>query len=630
MPSQLERRIAQFTDWRIKLVAATDEFRSWQDTYGHADIEQTLRIYDLVEGLRNDRIRLAFLGESAEDKIGLINALLFSDLPGGLLPIGPGSEFLCATEIFHDPGEAPFVRVLPIDTRKRQESIAALRRSPIEWITMRLNADSPESIADAMRSLIEPLTVGIDEARSLNMTNVERSGDAVSIPAWRYALINLPHPMLKSGLIVFYSPSLQMLSAEPEVALRMASNAQSLLMVLGKELTPAVQNVWKQYAQNSRALKFVVLDSGAGADSGAAERVTQALDIPASNVFPIAIKQAVAERLAHKEPSKLTAGIEQLEKLHAEQLVPERQALLLSSVAKEIGPLVQSARQAVAARFIATIKEMQDLTSTSGKNRSVALDMLTRLESERKTYQKSVAAFNVTYSNLMARGQELLAALHDDRIEDILSHDKEFIEGAWTTAGMWKNIKGLFGYFSVQVEKILNYAIKLKEAVDGIYQNFHENFGLAKLSPPPLTLERHLEVMHALQENASRFCHDPFNIATYRDFLVKKFYNGLVEEARQQFELTRLDTEHWLRGALGPLNGQIMERQNLMLKRVENLRNLKDNLTSVQERLKQFDQQRIALKKQGEQLDQLRADLVLTAPTPAAKTASTEKSPASS
>ena len=86
MPSQLEQRIAQFTDWRTKLVAAIDDFRSWQDTYGHADIEQTLRIYDMVEGLRNDRIRLAFMGESAEDKIGIINALLFSDMPNGLLP----------------------------------------------------------------------------------------------------------------------------------------------------------------------------------------------------------------------------------------------------------------------------------------------------------------------------------------------------------------------------------------------------------------------------------------------------------------------------------------------------------------------------------------------------------------
>ena len=267
MPSQLELRIAQFTNWRTQLVSSIDEFRAWQDTYGHADIEQTLRIYDMVEGLRNDRIRLAFMGESAEDKIGLINALLFSDLPGGLLPLGAGSEFLCATEIYHDPSESPYVRVLPIDTRKKQESIANLRRSPIEWITMRLNPDSPESIAEATRSLMESRAVSIDEARSLTLTNVERSGDAVMIPAWRYALINMPHPMLKSGLIALYTPGPQMLAAEPEVALRIASSAQSLLMVLGKELANSSRDVWKQYAQNSQAHKFVVLDSGDGADA---------------------------------------------------------------------------------------------------------------------------------------------------------------------------------------------------------------------------------------------------------------------------------------------------------------------------------------------------------------------------
>lgn len=624
MPNQLEQRIAQFTSWREKLVASIDEFRVWQDSYGQADIEQTLRIYDLVEGLRNDRIRLAFMGESAEDKIGLINALLFADMPGGLLPLGPGCELLCATEIFHDPSESPYVRVLPMETRKREDSIATLRRSPVDWITMRLNPESPESIAEATRSLMESRAVSVDEAKSLTLTNVERSGDAVMIPAWRYALINLPHPMLKSGLIALYSPGSQMLAAEPEVAMRIAASAQSLLMVLGRELTPAARDVWKQFVQNSQAHKFTVLDSGSGADATAEAAVVQAFGIPASNVLSLPIKEAVAARLAHTDAADAETGFSRLEKMHAEKLVPERQALLLAAVAKEIGPLVQSARQAVAARFIATIKEMQDLTSTSGKNQSVAQDMLTRLEAERKNYQKSVAAFNVTYSDLTAKGQELLATLHDDRIEEILSHDREFIQGAWTTAGMWKSIQGLFGYFTTQVEKILNYAVKLREAVEGIYQQFHENFGLAKLSPPPLTLEKHLDSMHALEANARAFCHDPINIATYKDFLVKKFYDGLVEEARQTFELTRLDTEHWLRGALGPLNGQIMERQKLMLKRVENLRDLKDNQTSVQERIKTLDAQRQALKKQGEHLDQLRSNLALTAP-PAGKPAGAAK-----
>ncbi len=612
MPSPLELSITQFTAWREKLVAAIDEFRTWQDTYGQADIEQTLRIYDLAEGLRNDRIRLALLGESAEDKIGLINAMLFSDLPGGLLPSGPGSEFLCATEIFHDPSASPYVRVLPVDTRKKQESISALRASPIEWITMRLNPDSPESVWEAMCSLLETRTVSVDEAKSMNMTSVERSGDVVSIPAWRYALINMPHPMLKSGLIVLYTPNAQVLSTEPEIALRMSANAQTMVVVMTGELTQGAREVWQRCAQGSKAHKSIVLDTASGANATTVESVAKAFDFPASNIFLIPVKQAVKERLAPTQPASGNGnGIAQIERMHAEKLVPERRALLLSAVAKEIGPLVQSARQAVAARFIATIKEMQDLKSSSGKNQSVAQAMLARLETERMMYQKSVATFNVTYSDLMAKGQELLAALHEDRIEEILSHDREFIHGAWTTMGMWKNMQGLFGYFTLQVDKILNYAVKLKESVDGIYQSFHENFGLSKLASPPLTLEKYRESMLALEGNARSFCHDPINIAKYKDFVLKNFYDGLVAEARQQFEWTRLDTERWLRGALGPLKGQITERQTLMLRRVENLRNLKDNMTSVKDRLKGLDQQRQSLKKQGDHLDQLRTDLAL-------------------
>ena len=63
-----------------------------------------------------------------------------------------------------------------------------------------------------------------------------------------------------------------------------------------------------------------------------------------------------------------------------------------------------------------------------------------------------------------------------------------------------------------------------------------------------------------------------------------------------------------------------MERQTLMLKRVESLRNMKDNLTSVQERIKQLDTQRQSLKKQGEQLDQLRTNLALNTTPPSGKT----------
>ena len=621
MASQLEQRISQFTQWREQLVANVDEFQSWQDRYGQADIEQTLRIYDLIQGLRNARVRLAFLGESAQHKIGLINALLFPDVPDGLLPAALGAETICAIEIFHDPNEAPCVRMLPIETRKRAETIAALRRTTIEWVTTRLEAEAPTAVAAALAGLAETREVSAAEAQALNLP---ADGATVRIPAWRYALVNLPHPTLKSGLVAYYTPSPRLLAAEPEVALRMTASAQAVMMVADGALTPAAQAVWKQYAQTSRAHRLVVLDN-APASGVAADALAQALEVSPSQVFSLPLQDAIRARLQHREEDPAVENIRAIEKLCAEQIVPERQALLLSSVAKEIGPLVQSARQAVAARFISTVKEMQDLAAASGQNQSAAQEILARLEAERKTYQQSVATFNVTYSNLMAQGQELLAALADDRIAEFLSHDREFIEGAWTTPGMWKSMQGLFAYFTGQAQKILNYAGTLRNTVNGIYQNFHENFGLAKLDAPPLNLDKHLSAMQALETNTSEFCHDPINIATYKDFLVKKFYNGLVEEARQQFEFTRLDTERWLRGALGPLNTQIMERQNLMLKRVENLRNLKDNLSSVKERLRQLDQQRLSIKRQGDLLDQLRTSLALA---PAPTVAAAEKSAA--
>lgn len=597
MPGQFEISISKFTEWRRALVADIDEFRTWQDSYGHADIEQTLRIYDMVEGLRTDHIRLTLIGESAIHKIALINALLFPDTPGGLLPANAESAaYTCATEIFYDPNEPPYVRLLPIDTRKRGDSIATLRRSTIEWVTTRLDANSEESVASALASLSETRFVSPDERRALNLWN--DGNDQARVPTWRYALINLPLPALQSGLVAFYTPGFQMLSVDPEVVLRMAGSSQALLMVLGDSLTSDAQAAWRQYVQSVRAHKFLVFGNGASPEVVAS--AAQTLGVPTENA----------------QAGTVATVSQTLEARLAESIVPERQALLLNTVAKEIGPLVQTARQAVAARFIATVKEMQELSSTAGKTRESAQESLNKLEAERKEYQRSVSAFNVTYADLMARGQELLATLHDERIEEILGHDKEFIQGAWTTAGMWKNMQGLFAYFTEQVAKIIDYAAKMRQVVDSIYDNFHSSFGLAKLTPPRLSLEKHLEAMQSLKENARSFCHDPINVATYKPFLIKKFYDGLVEEARLEFELTRLSTERWLRGALGPLNSQIMERQSLMLKRVEALRELKDNMNAVKDRIGKLDIERQSLKKQGEQLDSLRARIALANSSP--------------
>ena len=142
MTSQLEKEVAHYRVWRDQMIAGIESYKSWLDTNGYADIQQSLRIYDLIESLRNDRMTLAFLAEFSRGKTELINAMFFSDFKQRLLPSNVGRTTMCTTEIFHDPTDEPYIRLLPIETRKRQESVSALKRQQVEWIKVKLDVDS--------------------------------------------------------------------------------------------------------------------------------------------------------------------------------------------------------------------------------------------------------------------------------------------------------------------------------------------------------------------------------------------------------------------------------------------------------------------------------------------------------
>jgi hypothetical protein len=53
--------------------------------------------------------------------------------------------------------------------------------------------------------------------------------------------------------------------------------------------------------------------------------------------------------------------------------------------------------------------------------------------------------------------------------------------------------------------------------------------------------------------------------------------------------MTRLDAETWLKSALNPLNLQIKEHEKVLAKRIENFKKIRDNITSVEDRIKQLE-----------------------------------------
>lgn len=630
MTSDLEAQVTQYQQWRDELRQCIESYQNWLETHGHADIQRSLRIYDLAESLRNDRMILAFLAEFSRGKTELINAMFFSDFKQRLLPSDVGRTTMCPTEIFHDPTEEPYIKLLPIESRRSDESIASLKHKPVEWVKIRLNLGSQEEMAQAMSSLAEVKSVSVEEAGALGLldesdfvttTIVVRLGGKVEIPCWRHALINYPHPLLKKGLVILDTPGLNALGTEPELTLSMIPSAHAVLFLLAMDtgVTKSDLDVWQKYVQSYVTRRIAVLNKidlmwddlktdeqiRIGVERQLDE-TAKILEIPRDHVIALSAQKALIARIRGDDVLLARSGIAELERLLAEEIIPAKQQILRAAVSREIGGMVEASLHTSTAALIGNRNELQEMSKLSGKNRELARVLLAKLEQDKANYLKHMESFKQSYGTVLKQGHVLLDTLAEDRLDDMMAKSQAAIEGSWTTAGLMRSMQALFDAFSRQADKILNFAGETRAYVEGVYAEFHKLYGFPKMTPPMLNLERHILRMHSLQQNTERFCKDPVNVMTEKHFLVRRFYNGLVAHARGLFTELRTELDAWIKSALAPLSVQLKEHQKLLERKVENLRKIAGDINTLQERVRQLEHQQVQLGKQVEELMHIR------------------------
>jgi hypothetical protein len=640
MSNLLESQVFQYQQWRNELRACIEAYQNWLEKHGHGDIQKSLRIYDIAESLKNDRLTLAFLAEFSRGKTELINAMFFSDYKQRLLPSDVGRTTMCPTEIFFDAADEPYVRLLPIESRAREESIASLKHKPVEWVKMRLDLSSNDDMAKVMASLAQVKSVPVEEANRLGLmvddetgttSGIPIKGGRVDIPAWRHALINFPHPLLKHGLVILDTPGLNALGTEPELTLSMIPSAHAVLFLLAMDtgVTRSDLEVWQRYVKghvsrhvavlNKIDLMWDDLNSQSHIDAAVLRQLdvtAETLGVARDHVIALSAQKALIARIRGDERLLVRSNIRELEQLIADEIVPAKQEILRQAVSREIGGMVESSLASVTQQLTTAQSEIKEMSRLTGKNREMGQQLLAKLEQDKKIYLQNMDVFRQSYGTVIKQGQALLASLDEERLNEMLMKSRKSIEGSWTTPGLMRSMQGLFDMFTRQSKKILAFATETRKFVDRTYTEFHQKYHFAKLTPPPLNLERHVLRMHGLQEATERFCKDPLTIGNYKTFVVTKFYEQLVEQARELFRGLRLELDTWLKSAMGPLSMQLREHQKLLEERVDNLRKIKGDIGSLQERVRQLEVQQLNLGQQIEELSRIRD--VLNGPVPAA------------
>jgi len=632
MSAQLQSEVEHYRQWRDELVAAIDAYQSWLDSAGAVDAQQSLRIFDLLESLKKDRLVLAFVAEFSRGKTELINALFFSDFEQRLLPSDVGRTTMCPTEIFRDPSEEPYIRLLPIETRYREESIAALKRLPIEWINIRLNLDSQDEMLAAMRSVAQKKNVSMNDAKALglwddndpDLKDMVHPDGTVEIPAWRHALINYPHPLLNSGLVILDTPGLNALGTEPELTLSMIPNAHAVLFLLAMDtgVTKSDMDIWHKYIQKFVPHRIAVLnkvdilwddlkpwEAIQASVNKQLEDTARLLELPHAHVLAVSAQKALLAKVRGDELLLRKSGIEAVEALLAHSIIPAKQRILRAAVVKEIGAMVELSHQSVRNDLAAVRHELKELTALTGKNREVIKKLLDKVQADKMLYEQTVKSFNITRGVISQQGRALMASLDSDKLADMLEKSRSAIEGSWTTNGLLRGMQSLFGQATQQFDKIHHHAGQIKGLVDAAYRRFHEQHGFTQLSPPPLSLERARQGLLGLAQQTSDFCNDPVNIMTEKHFLIRKFYTGLVASADEAFDLARGESESWLRASLAPLMTQIHDYKAQIERRVATVRQIHDNVDTLEDRIKELVHRQAALLQQNQAIDSIRSKI---------------------
>jgi hypothetical protein len=626
--TRFEAEIARYNRWREDLTQSVHAYHDWLESNAQLDVQQSIRFYDLLENLNKGRLMLAFLAEFSRGKSELINALFFSSFKERLLPSDVGRTTMCPTEIFHDPSEEPYLKLLSVETRYRDESISQLKNMPVEWSKVRLNVNSAADMKKALKALADVKKVYALEARMLGLApmvdengNMPGEEELVEVPAWRYAMINYPHPLLSNGLSILDTPGLNALGMEPELTVSTIPAAHAILFLLSIDtgVTKSDLEIWDRYVRPGLPQKIAVLNKvdlmwdELKSEEEIQKNIDRMIDttathlkLPRERIFALSAQKGLLGRIRDDAAIIKRSGIERLETFLAEDIVPMKRQILCKAVVTEIGGMMNSSRASVAKRQQANQTEIVELQGLVGKSKEVVTRLWQKITEEKNAYNAALAEYKVNSASFNHKRSALLELLNVQRLDQMLAANAKAIEDSWTTVTLQRSMNALVKDMSEDFEKAFAASEDIKKLMGGVYATFIAKFGFQKMTLPTLDLDPQRTKLQLLVHQTEAFVKDPVNVfGKEKHFVVKNFYATLVKASRQAYLDAKNQTERWSQAVILPLEVQMKDHKALLQSRLDNLAKINEKTGTINDQMAKLKAQEADLRKQREMIEGL-------------------------
>jgi hypothetical protein len=625
---EFKEQMHEYSLWRAKLIQGIEMYHQWRIRYDVNDPHSNNTILNVLNGLQSDRITLAFVAEFSRGKTELINTLFFAETGVRLLPSSPGRTTMSPTELFFDEAEGNYIRLLDIESRLEDASMAEFKSNKERWKHIDLDCNSPSQMQDAFKELIATKKVSRDLAEKLGLWNEREAAElgivnpeTVEIPCWRHALISFPHPLLKEGLTILDTPGLNALGAEPELTLSMLPSAQAIVFVIAADtgVTKSDMDMWRNHVchargNSKRGLAVVMnkidamwddLAGDAGYQDAIQSQVRTSattLKIEEAAIFPVSAKQALLAKVKGDEALFNRSKIAALETYLAEDIVKQRRNILMETVMRDIGFLVSESLNLTESALSNGLTQLEEFKKIDFENQDMTTKLMAETRDRQNLYLQNIENFQASRRVFNVQAKMLIESFSKERIDTIIRHTKHDMSKSLTTYGMKQNIRKLFDDLRDLLQDSVDITNETRRLVKAIHKKFHDEYGFKEIEPQLFSIKQYQFELEQIFEEGESFRSSAKTTMTEQSVVINRLYSTLIAKARNVLRQAHSDAISWSGNVLTPLMHQIKDHKKQIENRLHMLKKINDSKGTVAENIALLEAEIEPLKKQKSEL----------------------------
>ncbi|MCF7986654.1 MAG: dynamin family protein [Methylovulum sp.] len=635
---EFKEKMHEYSLWRANLIQSIEKYKQWLSRYGLETPHSNNIILNSLDGLKHDRITLAFVAEFSRGKTELINAMFFAESGIRLLPSSPGRTTMSPTEIFYDEAGGNYIRLLTIESRLEAISLAELKQIPERWIQFDLDCNSPSQMQKVFRELIATKKVDRDLASKLGLWserefedqggNVNKP-DQVEIPCWRHALISFPHPLLKEGLSIIDTPGLNALGTEPELTLNMLPSAQAIIFMLAADtgVTKSDLEIWMTYISRARSGKSqglaVVMNKIDAMWDDLAETnyetaiqsqikaSAEILKIDENTIFPVSAKQGLLAKVKFDKNLLERSRLPQLEAYLASDILTQKQRIMSSTITRDLGFLINESSNLVNSSLDHATLQLEEFKKIDFRNQEMTGKLMAETRDKQNLYMANVENFQSSRRVFIVQAKMLIDSFSDEKVDAIVSLAKDNITKSLTTYGMKQNIRKLFDELRDLLQDSIDITNETRRLVKAIHKKFKDEYGFSDIEPQLFSVQTYQIELEQVFDEGEAFRSSAKVTMTEQHIVVEKLYNTLISKAKNIIKQAHNDAITWSNGALTPLMQQIKDHKKQIEGRLQMLRKINDSKGTVAENIATLEAELTPLRNQQEELMNILQDMQL-------------------